>query len=84
MVRETDTWASISRDNLLNSCGYDNLKNNVLGIRSKLMGYQYSEIIRNLTNTFLAGGDHIEDINNEQVSKMMCFRTAKNIKFWYG
>ena len=42
-----------------------------LGLRSKTVGYQYSEIIRSLFSLFLCGGDHIEDINlflREQVS----------------
>lgn len=39
------------------------LIDDVLGIRVKYVGYQYSEIFRNLTNIFLSGGDVIEDIN---------------------
>jgi len=31
--------------------------------RTKYNGYQYSEIIRNLANIYLSGGDVIEDIN---------------------
>ncbi|MCP4553459.1 MAG: hypothetical protein GY834_15770 [Bacteroidetes bacterium] len=31
--------------------------------RVKYVGYQYSEIFRNLSNIFLSGGDVIEDIN---------------------
>lgn len=34
-----------------------------LGERVKLFGYQYSDIIKNLTSVFLGGGDCIEDIN---------------------
>ena len=56
-------------NNLFNSCGLDNLIDKEIGLRSRLIGYQYSEIIRNLSNTFLAGGDHIEDINNEHLKK---------------
>ena len=33
-----------------------------LGLRSRLIGYQYSEIIQSTFNTFLCGGDHLEDI----------------------
>jgi hypothetical protein len=33
-----------------------------LGDRVKLFGYQYSDIIKNLTNVFLSGGDCVEDI----------------------
>lgn len=43
--------------------GISDLIDNELGIRAKYFGYQYSEIIRNLANVFLSGGDHIEDIN---------------------
>ena len=33
-----------------------------LGLRSKLSGYQYSEILRSLTMVYFCGGDHLEDI----------------------
>lgn len=33
-----------------------------LGLRSKLLGYQYSEILRALTMVYFCGGDHLEDI----------------------
>ena len=33
-----------------------------LGDRVSLYGYQYSDIIKNLTNVFLSGGDCVEDI----------------------
>lgn len=39
------------------------LIDNELGVRVKYVGYQYSEIFRNLSNIFLSGGDVIEDIN---------------------
>lgn len=35
----------------------------VLGLRSKLSGYQYSEILRTLTMVYFCGGDHLEDIS---------------------
>ncbi len=38
--------------NLFIKCGLDELIDSELGIQSKLVGYQYSEIIRNLANTF--------------------------------
>lgn len=38
------------------------LIDNELGVRVKTVGYQYSEILRNLTNVFFSGGDVIEDI----------------------
>ncbi len=34
-----------------------------LGLRSKLIGYQYSEIIRAVFSVFCCGGDCIEDLN---------------------
>lgn len=46
-----------------NKSGMSQLIDNELGDRVKYVGYQYSEIFRNLTNVFLSGGDAIEDIN---------------------
>ncbi len=46
-----------------NKSGMSQLIDNELGNRVKYIGYQYSEIFRNLTNVFLSGGDAIEDIN---------------------
>lgn len=46
-----------------NKSGMSQLIDNELGLRVKYVGYQYSEIFRNLTNIFLSGGDVIEDIN---------------------
>ena len=46
-----------------NKSGMSQLIDNELGTRVKYVGYQYSEIFRNLTNIFLSGGDVIEDIN---------------------
>ena len=34
-----------------------------LGLRSKLVGYQYSEIIRAIFSVFCCGGDCMEDLN---------------------
>jgi len=34
-----------------------------LGSRVKLFGFQYSDIIKNLTNLFMSGGNVIEDLN---------------------
>ena len=34
-----------------------------LGLRSTLIGYQYSEIIRAIFSVFCCGGDHMEDLN---------------------
>ena len=47
-----------------NKSGLAQLVDNELGIRTVRVGFQYSEIFRNLTNVFLSGGDVIEDINN--------------------
>ncbi len=43
--------------------GISQLIDKELGQRVKYVGFQYSEIFRNLTNVFLSGGDVIEDIN---------------------
>ena len=34
-----------------------------LGLRSKLIGYQYSEILNTMASNFFCGGDRMEDIN---------------------
>ena len=34
-----------------------------LGLRSTLIGYQYSEIIRAIFSVFCCGGDCMEDLN---------------------
>ena len=36
----------------------------VLGQRSKLVGYQYSEIIRTLMCVYLCGGSYVEDVTS--------------------
>lgn len=48
---------------LFDNVGMSNLIDNELGQRTRVTGYQYSEIIRNLSNVFISGGDSIEDIN---------------------
>lgn len=56
-------FAGISFVNaLFNQSGLSKLIDTELGMRVKLTGYQYSEIIRNLSNVFISGGDCIEDI----------------------
>ena len=52
-----------------NKSGLGQLIDNELEIRIKTIGYQYSEIFRNLTNVFLSGGDVIEDINKNKPVK---------------
>ena len=49
---------------LFNKSGLSSLIDNELGSRVQTIGYQYSEIIRNLSNVFIAGGDCIEDIGS--------------------
>ena len=45
-----------------NQSGLSQLIDKELGARVKTVGYQYSEIIRNMANTYISGGDCIEDI----------------------
>jgi len=47
-----------------NSIGLSSLIDSELGERVKYAGYSYSEIIRNLTNVFLSGGNVIEDVSS--------------------
>lgn len=46
-----------------NRSGLSELIDKELGMRAKYFGYQYSEIIRNLANVYISGGDVIEDVN---------------------
>jgi hypothetical protein len=46
-----------------NKVGLSELIDNELGMHVKYVGYQYSEIFRNLANVFLSGVDVIKDIN---------------------
>lgn len=46
-----------------NKSGMSQLIDDELGMRVKYIGFQYSDIFRNLSNIFLSGGDVIEDIN---------------------
>jgi hypothetical protein len=45
-----------------NKAGLSQLIDDELGSRVKYVGFSYSDIIRNMTNVFLSGGDVIEDI----------------------
>lgn len=57
-------FAGISFVNaLFNQSGLSKLIDTELGMRVQTVGYQYSEIIRNLSNVFISGGDCIEDIS---------------------
>lgn len=46
-----------------NKSGLTELIDTELGKRVKTVGYSYGDIIRNLSNVFLSGGDVVEDIN---------------------
>ena len=46
-----------------NKVGFSQLIDNELGNRVKRAGFSYSDMIKNLTNVFLSGGDVIEDIS---------------------
>ena len=57
-------FAGISFVNaLFNRSGLSKLIDTELGMRVQTTGYQYSEIIRNLSNVFISGGDCIEDVS---------------------
>lgn len=64
-------FAGISLVNhLFNKAGLSQLIDTELGNRVKTVGYSYSDIIRNLTNVFLSGGDVIEDIDTHLSSHL--------------
>ncbi len=48
---------------LFNQSGLSKLIDTEWGMRVQTSAYQYSEIIRNLSNVFISGGDCIEDIS---------------------
>ena len=57
-------FAGISfANNSFNKSGISQLIDNELGRRVKTIGFDYSEILRNLSNVFLSGGGVIEDIS---------------------
>lgn len=59
----TSPFSGISFVNYhFNKCGLTQLIDNELGGRVKTIGFSYSDIIRNLTNVFLSGGNCAEDI----------------------
>jgi hypothetical protein len=47
-----------------NKIGLSSLIDSELGERVQYAGYSYSEIIRNLSNVFLSGGDVIEEVSS--------------------
>ncbi len=61
-----------------NKAGMSRLIDNELGVMVKYIGYQYSEIFRNLTNVFLSGGDAIEDINTH-FREYLCSIPGNNV-----
>ncbi len=62
--KEVTPFAGISFvNNTFQKIGLNSLIDKDLGSRVKLFGYQYSDIIRNLTNVFLCGGSCIEDVS---------------------
>ena len=64
LVGSVSPFAGVSFVNaFFNSSGLSKLIDSELGVRARLVGYQYSDIIRNLSNIFFSGGDCIEDIN---------------------
>jgi hypothetical protein len=64
LTTQVSPFAGISFVNeLFNQSGLSELIDKELGVRVKTTGYQYSEIIRNLSNVFISGGDCIEDIS---------------------
>lgn len=57
-------FAGISfANNSFNKIGISQLIDNELGKRVRTIGFDYGEILRNLSNVFLSGGSVIEDIN---------------------
>ena len=68
---EVSPFAGISFVNcLFDKSGLSDLIDSELGLRVKFFGYQYSEIIRNLTNVFISGGNCIEDIDTHLKSHL--------------
>mgnify|MGYP000488250341 CR=1 FL=1 len=49
-------------NNSFNKTGLSQLIDTELGSRVKFIGFSYSDIIRNMANVFLSGGDVIEDV----------------------
>jgi hypothetical protein len=63
-IKSVNPFAGISFVNeAFNKVGLSQLIDSELGERVKYVGFSYSEILRNLTNVFLSGGDVIEDIS---------------------
>jgi hypothetical protein len=64
LTSSVSPFAGISFANSsFNKIGISQLIDNELGRRVRTIGFDYSEILRNLSNVFLSGGDVIEDIS---------------------
>lgn len=57
--------------------GMNELIDKELGARTKFTGYSYSDIIRNLSNVFISGGDVIEDIDTHLGSHLKSIPSNK-------
>lgn len=63
IVSDVSPFSGISFvNNEFNNVGMTQLIDKELGTRVKLVGFSYSDIIRNLTNVFFSGGSCAEDI----------------------
>ena len=61
-----------------NSTGFDRMLSrtidSTLGLRSKVYGYQYSEIIRSLMCVYFCGGSCVEDVSSH-LMETLCLQT---------
>ena len=51
--------------------------NSTLGMRCRLYGYQYSEIIRSLMSVYLCGGDCVEDVTSHLMPHLSLHPTLR-------
>ena len=64
LVGDVSPFSGISFVNkMFDNSGLSKLIDNELGMRGRLVGYSYSDNIKNLACVFLSGGSYIEDIN---------------------
>ncbi len=64
LVGSVSPFSGISFVNkMFDNSGLSKLIDNELGTRGRLVGYSYSDNIKNLACVFLSGGSYIEDIN---------------------
>ena len=72
-------FAGISfANNSFNKIGISQLIDNELGRRVKTIGYNYSEILRNLSNVFLSGGGVIDGNANVKFEQITTIDFMKN------